>query len=383
MGSVSRKVKEFNASRASEKGRFKDFVRPIGKLYWFHCASLGEYEQVKPVIQELKKRDGNFTIITFFSPSGYEILKQKNLADTYITYLPLEDKKTINQFIERVKPDQVFWVKYEFWLVALEAIFSHKAPCYLISANFTPHHFVTRIWADPWRILLKKFTQIFVQNESSRKVLEGIGVKSTIAGDTRFDNVKILASEGYVNIELASWKGNDFLIVAGSSWKGEEDRLISFLIANPSIKSLIAPHDISKANIQHLSERLRTAGINYSFWDQRYDIRSQVIVINGIGALNRVYKYANIAYVGGGYKKGLHNILEPMAWGIPVMTGPNIENNWEALEAKNEGLLFVVNNQSDIEGICNKVLSADSYATNTMDFVSKYGRASETILDTV
>lgn len=383
LGYLSSKVKLFNESRANEKDLFANFVRPEGKLYWFHCASLGEYEQARPMIQALSKRDGNFTLITFFSPSGYEIVKPKELPNSYISYLPLEAKKEIIGFIDKIKPDMVFWVKYEFWFMVLQSIFRHKIPCYLISANFSSQHFITKFWAAPWRNLLKKFTRIFVQNESSNGVLARFGIPSTVAGDTRFENVQSMAEEGYENKQLEYWINEKFLVVAGSSWKGEEARMIAYLKKNPGIKAIIAPHDIRESNIWSLQDQLAKNQITYSLWEQPFEMGNQVVVLNNIGLLSKVYKYANMAFVGGGYKKGLHNILEPLAWGVPVITGPNIQNNWEALEAESLGLLTVIQEQGDIERVYNDHKNPNDQATKAVQFVSKYGSASQTILNNV
>jgi len=383
LGLISKKVRTFNASRKKEKEAFCSFKRPEGKLYWFHCASLGEYEQAKPIIKALEERDQCFTFITFFSPSGYEVVKLYNLPNTYVSYLPLEDKRVLKRFTGKVKPNQVFWVKYELWLLALEAILKLKIPTYLISANLNKGHFVTQFWAGNWRKLLRKFNQIFVQNEVSHAVLEELDIKSIVSGDTRFDNVIQLAAQGYENEKIEQWKGASYLMVAGSSWQGEEAVLFPYLAHHKNVKLILAPHQIGNENVMRIGAQLKHLGISYALWDEQLDEQVQVVVANCIGILSKVYNLGNIAFVGGGYKQGLHNILEPLAWGKQVLTGPNIQNNWEALEARKKGVLMVIKDTEDLSAFFAKEENINLDATIIQDFVSNYSKASSIILENV
>ena len=232
--------------------------------------------------------------------------------------------------------------------------------------------------------MLRGFSNIFVQNEESQSILNVLGLKSIVAGDTRFDNVLRITKEGYTNEKIANWKGKDTLLVLGSSWHREEQLLIAYLSENASAKAIIAPHDISDGHLKEVVSLLEEQHISFAYWDDVITDSIQVVIINNIGILSKVYCYADIAVVGGGFKtKGLHNILEPLAWGVPVVTGPNITNNWEAVAAEKELLLMIVADSKEFEEALESLKKSENHATKARLFVSKYTNATELICQTV
>jgi 3-deoxy-D-manno-octulosonic-acid transferase len=378
----SPKVRHFLTVRKNEKLLLKAYSKPKGITYWFHCASLGEYEQAKPIISTFLNQKDISIVVSFFSPSGYDIVKPKQDERTYITFLPLEVKSEVTAFLNTIQPDKVFWVKYEFWAVVLNQIFVRNVPAFLVSANFNSSHLITKFWAKPWRRLVNKFDLIFVQNELSKEVLQKLGIDCIVSGDTRFDNVRKIAKSGYINKKVELWKHKDFVIVAGSSWQQEEEIVINWLKKGKDRKAIIAPHDVSVSHIQHLIFLLKKAGVSFSLWgDEIYPLTQQVILLDEIGHLSKVYNFADIALVGGGYRNGLHNILEPLAWGKKVITGPNIDNNWEAKEAKKKGLLYVCSDTEEFETIIGSVKKDSLDATISKNFVSYYSNAVDIIID--
>lgn len=375
------KVKHFLKSRREEKDLFAKYTRPNGNLYWFHCASLGEFEQAKPVINAVLEQKHISVVVSFFSPSGYDFIKSNQHDNMYVTYLPLERVSEIRVFVKKIRPDKVYWVKYELWLLALNEVYKERIPMFLFSANFSSSHFITKFWASPWRNTVARFTQIFVQNKESKAVLAQLGIDCIIAGDTRFDNVKNIAKANYENEALLKWKNGQFTLVAGSSWQKEEEMVVEWLIKNKDKKAIIAPHDIGSQHINGLEKLLGLNKVSYScFSTNKYEKSSQVLILDEMGKLSRVYSFADVAFVGGGYKNGLHNILEPLSWGKKVITGPNIRNNWEALQAEKVGILWVCADQQAFDDAIESVQKNPGDATFVRDFVSNYSNAVSIIL---
>lgn len=291
---------------------------------WFHVASLGEYEQAKPVIQELKKFYPNWTVaLTFFSPSGYEnVVKKKQLHIDYISYLPFDTPDKAERFVELLNPKMVFFVKYDLWPNFIFTIKKKKIPLFLISASFRDSQIYFQKYGGFFRKALKAFDHIFTQDQPSLKLLKSISFENaTLTGDTRFDNVKAISHKPRSFPLIEKFVSDQKVFVVGSAWEEDMKILIPFISANPQYKYLIAPHDIEENIIHGWQSRIGIGSLKYSELEKK-EIRGEgVLFIDNIGMLSSLYQYGKLAYVGGASGKGLHNILEPLAFGIPVFFG--------------------------------------------------------------
>lgn len=317
------------------KGRkkFPSLTSATNETIWMHCASLGEFEQGRPVIEQVKRDYPGYTIvITFFSPSGYEIQKNYKGAD-HIFYLPADSAANAKKFISLINPKLVLWVKYEYWHYYLHELKKKNIPILLVSGAFRKDHPFFKWYGNFWRNMLTCFTYYFVQNNSSKDMLESIGIKNvTVSGDTRFDRV-ITIAENFDEVPwIKEFCGDNRVIVAGSTWEDDEAEWVHYAKANKDIKFIIAPHEVDKENL-HDVKKAFTGSLFYSELNNDTIPRSNVVIIDNIGMLSRLYKYAHITYVGGGFGyDGLHNILEAAVYGKPVLFGPVFEKNFEAEE---------------------------------------------------
>jgi 3-deoxy-D-manno-octulosonic-acid transferase len=348
------------------KGRQRVFTELTNKIkhdrpiIWVHCASLGEFEQGRPVIEAIKKQYPEYRIfLTFFSPSGYEIRKNYELAD-YTYYLPADTKNNARELIKLVNPEVVFFVKYEFWFHYIQELKKQNIPLYLISAIFRENQlFFKNTPVGKWyRKMLSGFEHFFVQDEQSVKLLAGIGVTNvTKAGDTRFDRVAEIASNGKDIPLIEKFKENSQLVVAGSTWKPDEDLLIEYIHAHPEIKFVIAPHETKKGNIDRLISQLKTPVICYTEATVETVMNKHVLLVDTIGLLSSVYKYADLAYIGGGFGVGIHNTLEAAIFGMPIVFGPNYLRFNEAATMTKLGIAHPVNDYSGLKAILDTLLT--------------------------
>ncbi|MFH1004082.1 MAG: glycosyltransferase N-terminal domain-containing protein [Bacteroidota bacterium] len=338
------------------------------QIIWFHCSSLGEFEQARPLIEKIKNQKiKNKILITFFSPSGYEVRKNYEGAD-YIFYLPLDTKTNAQKFISLLKPAAAFFIKYDFWYNYLNELHQQKIPTYLISANFRQEQF-NGLYGNFLNKVLLFFTHIFVQNESSQKILNAEGfLNVTISGDLRYDRVSDTITNPKQFPLIEQFKGSSKLIVAGSTWEKDEKIIGKLQIAN--CKLIIAPHEIGESDIRRVLAQFPDRCIRYSELSKENFQTINVLVIDNIGMLSSLYQYADIAYIGGGFGSGIHNILEAVAFGVPVIFGPNHHKFPEANELIELGGAFII---SDIEK-CNKVvdlLFSDDKILKMASFVCK------------
>jgi 3-deoxy-D-manno-octulosonic-acid transferase len=298
----------------------------------FHCASLGEFEQARPVIESFKKSYPNYKIIiSFFSPSGFEVRKNYTNADLII-YLPADTKNEAHRFINELSPSIVFIVKYEFWLNLLDAISSKKIPLYLISGVFRKNLFFFRSGGGFMRKRLHAFTHFFLQDYNSGELLTKIGFTNwTISGDTRFDRVQQTAKSTFTIPEVEQFKQNKPLLVIGSGWAADMQVLIPFINAfEKELKIIFAPHEIHSKEIDEIISKISKTCIRFSSYNAEEATNADVFIIDNIGMLSSIYAYADYAYVGGAFGSGLHNILEPAVFGAPIFFGPNIKKFAEA-----------------------------------------------------
>ena len=327
------KIKLWHTGIHDWKRKYAEKVVSNKKTIWIHCASLGEFEQGRPVIEALKAKHPDYAIaLTFFSPSGFEIRKNYDKAD-YIFYLPPDTPSNAKKFIEIINPEFVIFVKYEFWNNYISELYKKNIPLYLISGIFRQEQHFFKWYGAFFRNILKKFTMFFVQDKPSLDLLSTLGIKNVIvAGDTRFDRVVQIASEAKEIKTIELFRKGEKLFLAGSSWKHDEEIIAKYINANQAkMKWVFAPHEPNEENIERLEKLFSVKSVRYSRYSES-DNDAQVLIIDNVGMLSSAYRYAHIAAIGGGFGKGIHNILEAACWGLPVMFGPKYDKFREAIE---------------------------------------------------
>ena len=372
------KAKLFVTGRKSWEQQLKVKIDTASKYIWFHCASLGEFEQGRPVIEAVKEQFPAYKIVlTFFSPSGYEIRKNYALADV-ISYLPLDTKRNARTFINLVNPEKVFFVKYEYWYNYINELHTRKIPLYLISAIFRNEQpfFSKTPWGKWYLKMLFKVEHLFVQTRASGELLESVGIKNyTVSGDTRFDRVAAIAAGAKEIPTIEKFKGSSLLVVAGSTWKPDEELLISFINQSSGIKYIIAPHEVSAANVSRIKQAITKPVIEYSKVLESEIASYDVIIIDSIGLLSSLYRYGNVAYIGGGFGVGIHNTLEAATFGLPVVFGPNYKKFKEAVDLIDEGGAFKIYCQTSVNKVLHKLTEDETHrrkaAEISKDYVAK------------
>ena len=352
----SPKMKLFVDGRKAVFSTLANKINPNEKTIWFHAASLGEYEQGLPVIEEIKQKfPSHKIVVTFFSPSGYEVRKNNAVADVTI-YLHLDTSSNAKQFIQLVHPDMVFFIKYEYWPNYLNELKKQHIKTYLISGILRENQAFFKWYGGFYRNALKTFDYFFVQNENSKKLLQSIGFKNVkVSGDTRFDRVvSILERDNSLDF-IAAFKDNKTTIVIGSSWPKDENLLVEYINkASENVKFIIAPHNIKPEQIANLTSQIKKTRLKYSDYSietlRKTNLKNyQVFIIDTVGILTKIYSYADIAYVGGGFgNPGVHNILEPATFGLPVVIGPNYSHFAEATALVNMEGCISIQNQTEL-----------------------------------
>ena len=366
----------------------KQKINSSEKYIWMHCASLGEFEQGRPVIEEIKTVMPQYRIVlTFFSPSGYEIRKNYPGANC-ICYLPADTPSNALKFIDIINPSFVIFVKYEFWNNYISILYEKKTPIFLISGIFRPEQHFFKWYGSFFRKMLKKLDHIFVQDKESLTLLHDIGITEvTLTGDTRFDRVMQIASTAGEIPQLEKFRGNEKLFLAGSSWAPDEEILAKYInMHSERMKWVFAPHEIEKSNIERLERLLTVSFVRYSqFADTSAGAR--VLIIDNIGMLSMAYRYAYIAAIGGGFGKGIHNILEAACWGIPVLFGPNHKKFREAIDMKNVGGAKSFSTYKEFRDIMDELLidklSYSKSAEAARSYVKENTGATETIIQKI
>ncbi|MEP7143720.1 MAG: glycosyltransferase N-terminal domain-containing protein [Ferruginibacter sp.] len=349
------------------------------QLIWMHCASLGEFEQGRPVLESLKQEYPLVTIVlTFFSASGYEVMKNYKGAD-HIFYLPLDSSSNAKKLVDALNPTLVLWVKYEFWYYYLHELKRRNVPVLLVSGIFRFNHPFFKWYGGIWRKMLQCFTHFFVQNETSANLLATAGIHEniTINGDTRFDRVIEIAEKFEPLLIIKKFCKDSRILVAGSTWEDDEAELIHYVRANPQIKFIIAPHETDAENLKDVRKEFVNS-ILYSelLNDQPPTSNDQpttnhqqpstpnVLIIDNVGMLSRLYYYADITYVGGGFgADGVHNVLEAAVYGKPVIYGPEFEKYSEAIGLIECGGALAVKNALELEKVLNELWENESLLT--------------------
>ena len=332
------------------------------RYIWFHAASLGEFEQGRPLIERIRKEYPQYKILqTFFSPSGYEVRKNYDGADI-VCYLPIDTPSNVKKFVDLVNPCMVFFVKYEFWQNYLNTLYKKGIPVYSVSSIFRPGQIFFRWYGKSYQRVLKTFAHLFVQNEESKTLLAGIGVNhTTVVGDTRFDRVLDICAAAKQLPLVQKFKGDALTFVAGSSWGPDEDIFIPYFNAHPEMKLVIAPHVVSDGHLKEIESKLQRSCIRYTQATEENVGQADCLIIDCYGLLSSIYRYGEISYIGGGFGVGIHNVLEAAVYGIPVIFGPNNKKFREAqhLLANKGG--FEIHGSEDFEQLMNKFLNDEVY----------------------
>jgi 3-deoxy-D-manno-octulosonic-acid transferase len=346
------KARLFVSGRKALLNKIKiNFATNQSPVLWIHCASLGEFEQGRPIIEAFKKEYPTYKVLlTFFSPSGYEVRKNYALAD-WVHYLPWDTKKNAISLIEAVKPTLVIFVKYEFWFHYSNELNKRSIPILSVASIFREEQLFFKPYGGFYRSILEKFSYFFVQNAVSKDLLKQINISNVaVAGDTRFDRVNAIAN-GAEPLQVAlSFKNNTKLMVVGSAWPEDMEVLSPFINEQGAkLKFIIAPHEISESSLKQIESQLLQKSIRYSQSSAMDLSQFNVLIIDNIGLLSRLYRYGEFAFVGGAYGKGLHNILEAACYGIPIFFGnKNLEKFQEAKDLINRGGAFDVADYSDL-----------------------------------
>ena len=385
-----------NKAKLWLEGRVNIFVKleqwrtqlpKIQKIIWMHCASLGEFEQGRPLLEEIKKNNPNHKILlTFFSPSGYEVRKNFPHADS-VFYLPMDGKANVQKFISIIQPSLVLWVKYEYWFYYLTELKRKNIPVILISAVFRKTQPFFKWYGAMWKQILQSFSKIFVQNIESVSLLQTIGFaqNTVVTGDTRFDRVLDNAkNQSPLPDVLLNFVNISKVIIAGSTWEEDEEELVHYANTNKDIKFIIAPHEIDDERIADVQKLFKDSIIFSQLKDN--NTQAQVVIIDNIGMLASLYKLADVAYIGGGFNdSGIHNILEAAVFGRPIIFGPVYEKFIEATQLVDAGGAFSIANALELEKLLDALLKDEVLLANTgaicKTFVQENAGATKKIME--
>ena len=332
---------------------------------WFHAASLGEFEQGRPIMERLRREHPEKKILlTFFSPSGYEVRKNYDGADV-ICYLPFDTPLNARKFIRLARPEAAFFIKYEFWRNYIDILNRKGIPCYSVSSIFRENQIFFRWYGRNYARCLNRMTHLFVQNEKSRELLASIGVTDvTIVGDTRFDRVKDIMNAAKPLPLVENFVTDKRVLVAGSSWQPDEDIIIPYFNEHPELKLVLAPHVVSEDHLREIEGKLKRPFLRYTDANEENVKEADCLIINCYGLLSSIYRYATVAYVGGGFGVGIHNVPEAAVYGVPVIIGPNNKKFQEAQALLKNGGCKEIHEAGDFRAIMDLFLN-DAEALST------------------
>ncbi len=355
---------------------------------WFHAASLGEFEQGRPLIERIRAQYPQYKILlTFFSPSGYEVRKNYRGADV-VCYLPFDKPRNVKKFIDLANPSMAFFIKYEFWKNYIDELHRRNIPVYSVSSIFRRTQVFFKWYGVPYRKVLGDFNHLFVQNETSRRYLSKIGIdKATVVGDTRFDRVLEIRDEAKDLQLIDKFKGNSLVFVAGSSWEPDEELFIEYFNNHPEMKMIIAPHVIDENHLVYIRSKLRRPYVQYTRADEQNVLKADCLIIDCFGLLSSIYRYGEIAYIGGGFHAGIHNTLEAAVYGIPVIFGPRYEKFMEAVELIEHKGAFTIQNYDELKALLDTMLTdkekMQEWGNNARNYVTSNSGATDKILSMV
>ena len=358
------------------------------RYIWFHAASLGEFEQGRPLMERIKERYPDYRILlTFFSPSGYEVRKNYKGADI-ICYLPFDKPRNVGKFLDIIHPCMAFFIKYEFWQNYLSELHKRQIPVYSVSSIFRKEQVFFKWYGGSYRKVLKNFDRLFVQNEASKRFLAKIGVTDvTVVGDTRFDRVLEIRQQAKDLPLVERFKGDSLTMVAGSSWPPDEDLFIEYFNNHPEMKLIIAAHVIDENHLVEIMGKLKRPYVRYSKANEQNVQGVDCLIIDCFGLLSSIYRYGEIAYVGGGFGVGIHNILEAAVYGIPVIFGPRYQKFMEAKELLDAKGAFTIRTFDDLKKHLDKMIQEPAYlkevGKNADVYVNSRLGASEQVLSKI
>lgn len=355
------------------------------RYIWFHAASLGEFEQGRPLIEKIRAKYPDYRILlTFFSPSGYEVRKNYRGADI-VCYLPFDKPRNVRKFLDLVNPCMAFFIKYEFWKNYLDELHKRRIPVYSVSSIFRHGQIFFKWYGGTYRNVLRNFDHIFVQNERSKRYLAKIGInRVTVVGDTRFDRVLQIREEAKDLPLVELFKNNTMTFVAGSSWQPDEDLFIEYFNQHPEVKLIIAPHVIDENHLVEIIRKLKRPYVRYTRADEKNVRKADCLIIDCFGLLSSIYRYGEIAYIGGGFGVGIHNTLEAAVYGIPVIFGPKYQKFQEAVQLLEAKGGFSVKSYEELKALLDRMLEDESFlretGTNAGTYVTGNAGATDKVL---
>ncbi len=355
---------------------------------WFHAASLGEFEQGRPLMERIKAKHPEYKILlTFFSPSGYEVRKNYRGADI-ITYLPFDKPRNAKKFLDLAKPCMAFFIKYEFWKNYIDELSKRHIPVYSVSSIFRKDQVFFKWYGGRYRDVLKGFDYLFVQNEASKRFLAKIDIhKVTVVGDTRFDRVLEIRGEAKDLPLVETFKGQSFTLVAGSSWGPDEDLFIEYFNTHPEMKLIIAPHVIDENHLVEIIDKLKRPYLRYSKAHERKVENADCLIIDSFGLLSSIYRYGEVAYIGGGFGVGIHNTLEAAVYGIPVIFGPKYQKFMEAGQLIQSKGAFSIKSYEEMSTLFDKMIRDEKFlrevGNNAGHYVTSNAGATDKVLSKI
>ena len=355
------------------------------RYIWFHAASLGEFEQGRPLIEKIRAKYPDYRILlTFFSPSGYEVRKNYRGADI-VCYLPFDKPRNVRKFLDLVNPCMAFFIKYEFWKNYLDELHKRRIPVYSVSSIFRRGQIFFKWYGGTYRNVLRNFDHILVQNERPKRYLAKIGInRVTVVGDTRFDRVLQIREEAKDLPLVELFKNNTMTFVAGSSWQPDEDLFIEYFNQHPEVKLIIAPHVIDENHLVEIIRKLKRPYVRYTRADEKNVRKADCLIIDRFGLLSSIYRYGEIAYIGGGFGVGIHNTLEAAVYGIPVIFGPKYQKFQEAVQLLEAKGGFSVKSYEELKALLDRMLEDESFlretGTNAGTYVTGNAGATDKVL---
>jgi 3-deoxy-D-manno-octulosonic-acid transferase len=352
------KARQWLRGRKGLMNKIGSSIDPSLPLIWFHCSSLGEFEQGRPLIESIRERDpGRNILLTFYSPSGYEIRKDYPGAD-FVFYLPLDTRNNARRFIGMLNIEKAYFIKYEFWYHLLTRLKIQNIPAYLVSGIFRKEQVFFRPWGKWFRKMLSCFDHLFVQQQASLDLLTSIGIQNvSLAGDTRFDRVQDIVQGINKDSRFTAFTGSTPTVIAGSTWSQDEELLVRYINqTDRPVKWIIAPHEIHESGITRLEDQIQKKCQRYSSLSDSNLPQTDVIIVDTIGILSSLYQYGKVAYIGGGFGKGIHNTLEAATFGLPVIFGPKYQKFQEAVNLVSAEAAFPVHDYGSFESTLSRLL---------------------------
>ncbi len=382
------KAKQIIQGRKETAQRLREHIDPKQKVLLMHVSSLGEFEQGRPILEAFRKAYPEWQIVlSFFSPSGYNVRKDYEVANA-VVYLPTDTKSKMTEFLDLMNPELAIFVKYDLWPNLLYLLKEREVPTFLISAIFRDSQLFFKPWGKWYRNLLTIFEKIYVQNQASQNLLAKFEIDSIVAGDTRFDRVWQIAQKPKVVEEALSLKVEEGtkLLVAGSTWAEDEELLLNYFNRTPKLRLIIAPHEVDEEHILHICNKIKRPFLRYSErGTKEEDYIFDCLIIDEIGLLSSLYTYADIAYIGGGFGAGIHNTVEPAVYGLPIIFAPNkVQKFREAVDMLVEGAAFKIHNQAELDERLDCFLNSEvdrlKASKKAQDYVAKQLGASDMIM---